>query len=94
MFLHASPSLSPAQWKVHVRRPGVIALQNEQSPENWLAIRDGKAIGNVSSSAVASCVWTLPGAPDTTYKSTTDLLSVSHSPCLSLSLSHPLMVPG
>ena len=36
-----------AQWKVHVRRPGVIALQNVHTSENWLAIRDGKTIGNV-----------------------------------------------
>lgn len=37
-----------AQWKVHVRRPGVIALQNMHTSQHWLAIRDGKTIGNVS----------------------------------------------
>ena len=41
------PLLSPAQWKVHVRKPGVIALQNMHTPAHWLAIRDGKTIGNV-----------------------------------------------
>ncbi|CAI8042897.1 hypothetical protein GBAR_LOCUS23795, partial [Geodia barretti] len=35
-----------AQWKVHVRRPGVIALQNQHTPSHWLAIRDGATIGN------------------------------------------------
>jgi hypothetical protein len=35
-----------AQWKVHVRRPGVIALQGTHTPEHWLAIRDGRTIGN------------------------------------------------
>lgn len=40
--------LSPtAQWKVHVRRPGVIALQNVHTSDNWLAIRDGNTVGNV-----------------------------------------------
>jgi hypothetical protein len=35
-----------AQWKVHLRRPGVIALQNMHTSEHWLAIRDGQTIGN------------------------------------------------
>ena len=47
LYLVISFSPSPAQWKVHVRRPGVIALQSIHTSENWLAIRDGKTIGNV-----------------------------------------------
>ena len=39
--------LCVAQWKVHVRRPGVIALQNQHTPAHWLAIRDGATIGYV-----------------------------------------------
>ena len=41
-------SLSLAQFTVHVRRPGVIALQNVHDSNRWLAILDGKLIGTVS----------------------------------------------
>lgn len=44
------PCISPAQWKVHVRRTGVIALQNIHTSEHWLAIHNGKTIGNVCTS--------------------------------------------
>jgi hypothetical protein len=37
-----------AQWMVHVRRAGVIALQNQHTTTNWLAIKDGQTIGNAS----------------------------------------------
>ena len=37
-----------AQFYVHVRRPGVVALQNVGNPSHWLAIRDDKLIGTVS----------------------------------------------
>ena len=37
-----------AQFTVHVRRPGVIALQNVHDSNKWLAILDGKLIGTVS----------------------------------------------
>ncbi len=37
-----------AQFKVHVRRPGVVALQSVHNPNNWLAINQGKTIGTVS----------------------------------------------
>ncbi len=36
-----------AQFKVHVRRPGVVSLQNVQSPDYWLAIFQGNTIGTV-----------------------------------------------
>ena len=36
-----------AQFTVHVRRPGVIALQNVKHPDQYLAIYDGSTIGNV-----------------------------------------------
>ena len=36
-----------AQFRVHVRRPGVVALQNVHTPENWLAINQGKTVGTV-----------------------------------------------
>lgn len=31
-----------AQFFVHGRRSGVVALQNAMFPEKWLSIRDGK----------------------------------------------------
>ncbi len=36
-----------AQFKVHVRRPGVVALQNIHEPENWLAVFQNDTIGTV-----------------------------------------------
>ena len=36
-----------AQFRVHVRRPGVVALQNVRNAENWLAVYQGKTIGTV-----------------------------------------------
>ena len=36
-----------AQFRVHVRRPGVVALQNVRNPNNWLAIFQGQTIGTV-----------------------------------------------
>ena len=36
-----------AQFRVHVRRPGVVALQNVHTPDNWLAIFQGNTIGTV-----------------------------------------------
>ena len=56
LSLCLSVCLSAAQWKVHVRRPGVIALQNIHTSEHWLAIRDGKTIGNVFFWCVCVCV--------------------------------------
>ena len=35
------------QFRVHVRHPGVVALQNFHTPENWLAIFQGKTVGTV-----------------------------------------------
>ena len=36
-----------AQIRVHVRCPGVVALQNVHTSENWLAIILGKTVGTV-----------------------------------------------
>ena len=36
-----------AQFRVHVRRPGVVALQNVHDPNNWLAIFQGQTVGTV-----------------------------------------------
>ena len=36
-----------AQFIVHVRGPGLIALQSVHRPDNWLGIIDGKLIGTV-----------------------------------------------
>ena len=36
-----------AQFTVHVRRPGVVALQNIKNPDQYLAIYEGATIGNV-----------------------------------------------
>ena len=36
-----------AQFTIHVRRPGVIALQNVKYPDQYLAIYDGSTNGNV-----------------------------------------------
>ena len=38
-----------AQFTVHVRRPGVIALQNVKNPDLYLAIYEGTTNGNVCS---------------------------------------------
>lgn len=46
--LHSPPFFPSAQFTVHVRRPGVIALQNVSDPTRWLAIYQGKTIGTVS----------------------------------------------
>ncbi len=37
-----------AQFKVHVRRPGVVALQNMHNEDHWLAVFQGKTVGTVS----------------------------------------------
>ena len=37
-----------SQFKVHVRRPGVVALQSVHKPKHWLAIYQGTTIGTVS----------------------------------------------
>lgn len=34
-----------ARFTVHVRQPGVVALQSEQNPLDWLAIYEGRTIG-------------------------------------------------
>ena len=47
LFMFHSVCVYLAQWKVHVRRPGVIALQNKHTSAHWLAIRDGATIGHV-----------------------------------------------
>ncbi len=36
-----------AQFRVHVRHPGVVALQNVHEPYNWLAIFQETTIGTV-----------------------------------------------
>ena len=36
-----------AQFRVHVRRPGVVALQNVNDSQNWLAIRNSQTLGTV-----------------------------------------------
>ena len=36
-----------AQFRVHVRRPGVVALQNVHNSQNWIAIHQGRTIGTV-----------------------------------------------
>ena len=33
-----------AQFYVHVRRPGVVALQNVNNTDHWLAARDNKLV--------------------------------------------------
>ena len=38
-----------AQFHVHVKRPGVISLQNVKNPHYWLAVFQGKTVGTVSS---------------------------------------------
>ena len=37
-----------AQFYVHMRRPGVVALQNVNNTNNWLAIHNHQLIGTVS----------------------------------------------
>ena len=37
-----------AQFYVHVRRPGVVALQNVNNTSQWVAIHNHKLIGTVS----------------------------------------------
>lgn len=37
-----------AQFIVHVRSPGKIALQNVAHADNWLGIYEGRALGSVS----------------------------------------------
>ena len=36
-----------AQLRVHVRRPGVVALQSVYNSQNWIAIHQGRTIGTV-----------------------------------------------
>ena len=36
-----------AQICIHMRCPGVVVLQNVHTPENWLAIIQGKTVGTV-----------------------------------------------
>ena len=43
-----------AQFRVHVRRPGVVALQNVRTAEYWLAIYQGKTIGTVRGGVVVA----------------------------------------
>ena len=63
-----SYSLSSAQFTVHVRRPGVIALQNVADPERWIAIYQGKTIGMVSH-MMSSVPMTIPiSSHATTFK--------------------------
>ncbi len=44
------------QFKVHVRRPGVVALQSVHKPVYWLAIHQGNTIGTVSAECIATYV--------------------------------------
>ena len=48
-------SLPPAQFIVHVRRNGVVALQNVKDPAAWLRIYNGKLLGDVGA-CVCVCV--------------------------------------
>ena len=48
LLIFISMSVSLAQFVVHVRRPGVIALQNVADKNRWLAICEGKTTGTVS----------------------------------------------
>ncbi|XP_064387079.1 uncharacterized protein LOC135335495 isoform X2 [Halichondria panicea] len=34
-----------AQFRVHVKRPGVVSLQNVKNPDYWLAVFQGKTVG-------------------------------------------------
>ena len=43
-----SPFFSIAQFVVRVCRPGVVSLQSARQNIDWLAIYEGRAIGNVS----------------------------------------------
>ncbi len=36
-----------AQFRVHVKRPGVVSLQNVKNPDYWLAVFQGKTVGTV-----------------------------------------------
>ena len=37
-----------AQFKVHIRPSGKIALQNAANPDSWLGIFEGRTLGSVS----------------------------------------------
>ena len=45
---HTCIYLYTAQFIVHIRRPGVIALQNVANTDCWLSILEGKTLGTVS----------------------------------------------
>jgi len=44
-----------AQFRVHVHRPGVIALQNVYNSDWWLAIYERKSLGSVGGTCIAPC---------------------------------------
>ena len=62
LLFHSLPLLSIAQFVVRVCRPGVVSLQSARQNIDWLAIYEGRAIGNVSYN-VSGCGlthWSLP----------------------------------
>ena len=42
----------PAKFRVHVRRPTVVALQNVHNPDWWLAVYEGRTTGVVGDTLV------------------------------------------
>ena len=50
MILHIT-----AQYTVHNRGEGIVALQNVQIPNNWIAIKNGQTVGTVSDVIMMSC---------------------------------------
>ena len=40
--------LTAAQYTVHNRGEGIVALQNVQIPNHWIAIKNGQTVGTVS----------------------------------------------
>ena len=53
-------SFPVARFIVHVRRPGVVVLQNKQEPQHYLAIRDGNLCtvgGHCMSAMHVAGVW-------------------------------------
>ena len=50
MILH-----TVAQYTVHNRGEGIVALQNVQIPNNWIAISNGQTVGTVSDVIMMSC---------------------------------------
>ena len=43
---------TPAKFRVHVRRPTVVALQNVHNPDWWLAVYEGRTTGVVGDTLV------------------------------------------